>query len=276
MMENHRTGLLWKLFMSVPEVQAGLRRLGFAARIWTPSSGDGSASSNGSVANTAMPRRRMLRSISPATSSRSARASARPCGRSRARSSPRPCSASYDPDPGLFLSLVPRLRRRHRCAAPALRRRTSRRGGAHALARLHPLQPVVAAARRPRARRGAALACEGVARLPAVPARGRGPRPVSRRRRVADTRVNPDGTLDISRWARPQHDGPPLRALALLRWVRTLRSNARGRPQTADGRRAAPALRPRLHVAHWREPSFDIWEEESASTTTRCASRRPR
>ncbi len=29
MMENHRTGLLWKLFMSVPEVQAGLRKLGF-------------------------------------------------------------------------------------------------------------------------------------------------------------------------------------------------------------------------------------------------------
>jgi hypothetical protein len=29
MIENYRTGLLWKLFMSVPEVQAGLRRLGF-------------------------------------------------------------------------------------------------------------------------------------------------------------------------------------------------------------------------------------------------------
>jgi hypothetical protein len=29
MIENHRTGLLWKLFMAVPEVQAGLRRLGF-------------------------------------------------------------------------------------------------------------------------------------------------------------------------------------------------------------------------------------------------------
>ena len=29
MMENHRTGLLWKLFMTVPEVQTGLRRLGF-------------------------------------------------------------------------------------------------------------------------------------------------------------------------------------------------------------------------------------------------------
>ena len=29
MMENQRTGLLWKLFMSVPEVRAGLTRLGF-------------------------------------------------------------------------------------------------------------------------------------------------------------------------------------------------------------------------------------------------------
>jgi hypothetical protein len=29
MMENYRTGLLWKLFMSVPEVQAGLSRLEF-------------------------------------------------------------------------------------------------------------------------------------------------------------------------------------------------------------------------------------------------------
>jgi len=77
---------------------------------------------------------------------------------------------------------------------------------------------------------------------------------------VADTRVNPDGTLDISRWARPQHDGAPLRALALLRWA-------------ADGRLAASLL---AEVAtlirfdldftrrHWREPSYDIWEEESA------------
>lgn len=29
MIENHRSGLLWKLFMSCPEVQAGLRKLGF-------------------------------------------------------------------------------------------------------------------------------------------------------------------------------------------------------------------------------------------------------
>ena len=31
MIENYRTGLLWKLFMSVPEVQTGLRRLGFTS-----------------------------------------------------------------------------------------------------------------------------------------------------------------------------------------------------------------------------------------------------
>ncbi len=31
MIENHRTGLLWKLFMAVPEVRAGLRRLGFSS-----------------------------------------------------------------------------------------------------------------------------------------------------------------------------------------------------------------------------------------------------
>ncbi|VTU25877.1 oligosaccharide amylase [Variovorax sp. PBL-H6] len=76
---------------------------------------------------------------------------------------------------------------------------------------------------------------------------------------VNETRVNPDGTLDILRWPRPQHDGPPLRALALLRWV-------------AGGHLDAPLL---AEVAaliqldidftldHWHEPSYDIWEEES-------------
>jgi hypothetical protein len=29
MIENHRTGLIWDLFMKIPEIQAGLRRLGF-------------------------------------------------------------------------------------------------------------------------------------------------------------------------------------------------------------------------------------------------------
>jgi glucoamylase len=79
----------------------------------------------------------------------------------------------------------------------------------------------------------------------------------------ADTRVNPDGTLDISRWTRPQHDGPPLRALAVRRWLETLRSHLR----RADEETLAAAERLlrtdlRLTASHWREPSLDIWEEE--------------
>ena len=31
MIENHRTGLLWNLFMSAPEIQDGLRTLGFSS-----------------------------------------------------------------------------------------------------------------------------------------------------------------------------------------------------------------------------------------------------
>ncbi|HET8698089.1 MAG TPA: glycoside hydrolase family 15 protein [Gammaproteobacteria bacterium] len=79
----------------------------------------------------------------------------------------------------------------------------------------------------------------------------------------ADTRVNPDGTLDISRWSRPQHDGAPLRALTVLRWLRTLR-NARAAGSPAD---AEQLLRIDLGytAARWREPCVDIWEEELGS-----------
>jgi hypothetical protein len=33
MIENYRTGLLWRLFMSDPDVQNGLRRLGFRSPV---------------------------------------------------------------------------------------------------------------------------------------------------------------------------------------------------------------------------------------------------
>jgi glucoamylase len=66
----------------------------------------------------------------------------------------------------------------------------------------------------------------------------------------AETRVNPDGTLDISDWPRPQHDGPALRALALLRW--------------GPAGNCVSLLKQDLAfvLAHAREPCFDIWEEE--------------
>lgn len=75
---------------------------------------------------------------------------------------------------------------------------------------------------------------------------------------AAESRVNPDGTLDISRWNRPQHDGPPLRALALLRW---LRGGSLAAGVAADVA-ALIATDLAFTSQHWRSPSFDIWEEE--------------
>jgi glucoamylase len=76
---------------------------------------------------------------------------------------------------------------------------------------------------------------------------------------IAESRVNPDGTLDISSWSRPQHDGPPLRALAVLRWVRaaSLDSGLEARV----GRLVRSDLA--FTFTCWRRPSFDIWEEEN-------------
>lgn len=67
----------------------------------------------------------------------------------------------------------------------------------------------------------------------------------------AETRVNPDGSLDISDWPRPQHDGPALRALTVLRWG----------VETAE---AEALLLADLDfvLRHARKPCFDIWEEE--------------
>jgi glucoamylase len=75
---------------------------------------------------------------------------------------------------------------------------------------------------------------------------------------AGETRVNPDGTLDISNWPRPQHDGLALRALALLRWM------AGSGIEGEAGRALAALVRFDLDftLRHWREPSFDIWEEE--------------
>jgi glucoamylase len=76
---------------------------------------------------------------------------------------------------------------------------------------------------------------------------------------AADTRVNPDGTLDISRWSRPQHDGPPLRALALLRWAAATQLEASLLEELA----ALVRFDLDFTLYRWREPSYDIWEEES-------------
>jgi glucoamylase len=75
---------------------------------------------------------------------------------------------------------------------------------------------------------------------------------------AGETRVNPDGTLDLSKWPRPQNDGPSMRAISLLRWRRSVRFDA-------DLNRAVDALLTAdlgFTRRHWREPCFDLWEEE--------------
>ena len=49
MIENYRSGLLWRLFMSCPEIQAGLRKLGFESSPAAPlqTAGPGTGSRNG-------------------------------------------------------------------------------------------------------------------------------------------------------------------------------------------------------------------------------------
>ncbi|MGH8287875.1 MAG: glycoside hydrolase family 15 protein [Steroidobacteraceae bacterium] len=75
---------------------------------------------------------------------------------------------------------------------------------------------------------------------------------------AAETRVNADGTLDISNWARPQNDGPALRALTILRWMRSADLDATLREVCV----ALLADDLSFTRRHWREPCFDIWEEE--------------
>ena len=75
----------------------------------------------------------------------------------------------------------------------------------------------------------------------------------------AETRVNPDATLDISRWSRPQHDGPALRVIAVLRWLASVPALDR-----ATTGRAALLLHDDIGfvLKHAGQPDFDMWEEE--------------
>jgi glucoamylase len=80
-------------------------------------------------------------------------------------------------------------------------------------------------------------------------------------RTLGEARYNPDGTLDIIRWARPQNDGPALRALSVLRSWRLEAFRER-----ADEAAIRALLEHDLDytLRHWEEPCFDLWEESFA------------
>lgn len=74
---------------------------------------------------------------------------------------------------------------------------------------------------------------------------------------LAEPRYNPDGTLDILKWSRPQHDGPAMRALSNLRWRGALS------PDAAAARDALILRDLDFTERRYAMPSVDIWEEES-------------
>jgi glucoamylase len=75
---------------------------------------------------------------------------------------------------------------------------------------------------------------------------------------LGEPRFDPDGSLDILKWSRPQHDGPALRALTVLKfWPYAARD--------PDILALAKELLLRdlaFTLDRWKTPSFDIWEEE--------------
>jgi glucoamylase len=75
-----------------------------------------------------------------------------------------------------------------------------------------------------------------------------------------EVRVNPDGTLDFTRWARPQNDGPALQVLTLTRW-RDARTDLDDALQAAMLDLVIGDLD--FIQAHATDHSFDIWEEEA-------------
>ena len=203
--------------MSVPEVQTGLRRLGFIepASAAVTDDADGDSLEPWIERQYRTPRGDAAEHLAARHRQDPARASVRPSARRRARSSPRRCSAPTIPDPDYFFHwyrdsavVIDALRL---LLAEGQRRRQAPRH----LRRLRALQPRARAARWPRARgRRAGWRAARRAGFRAVSAHRRGARRVHGEAVAAETRVNPDGTLDISNWARPQHDGPALRALA--------------------------------------------------------------
>lgn len=74
---------------------------------------------------------------------------------------------------------------------------------------------------------------------------------------LGEGRYNPDGSLDLFKWSRPQNDGPALRALAVMRFFALDTFRAR------SGDAAMTLLRYDLDytLSHLRAPCYDLWEE---------------
>ena len=88
-------------------------------------------------------------------------------------------------------------------------------------------------------------------------------------RGIGEPKFNIDGTPFTGPWARPQNDGPALRASTLMRFARKLISEGKTdlvRSTLYDGKSPESTdtvIKVDLEYVshHWRETNFDLWEE---------------
>ncbi len=83
---------------------------------------------------------------------------------------------------------------------------------------------------------------------------------------IGEPKFNMDGTPFNGPWGRPQDDGPAIRAIALIRFAKTLISEGQGglARKLYDGKLpTSSVIKTDLeYVSHfWRQTSYDLWEE---------------
>ena len=84
---------------------------------------------------------------------------------------------------------------------------------------------------------------------------------------LGEPKFNADGTAFNGDWGRPQNDGPALRAITLIHYARNLMKIGQGdyvRARLYDSRIPTESvIKADLEFVshHWRDRSFDLWEE---------------
>ncbi|OGT63636.1 MAG: hypothetical protein A3E85_01650 [Gammaproteobacteria bacterium RIFCSPHIGHO2_12_FULL_45_12] len=90
---------------------------------------------------------------------------------------------------------------------------------------------------------------------------------VSTRAGLGEPKFNVDGTVFTGPWGRPQNDGPALRAISMVHWANILIREGQEkfvREKMYDSQLPAnlPIKKDLEYVSHhWRDASFDLWEE---------------
>lgn len=75
---------------------------------------------------------------------------------------------------------------------------------------------------------------------------------------LGEPKYNVDGTAFTGPWARPQNDGPALRASVLIRYSNILKNR---KEKVSEQLKNAIQKDLQFTLTHWRLPNFDLWEE---------------